>query len=87
MAFYSKQTYFQNGNNLKQKQLKINSMKIQRKYYSRGTDIQVQADIVFELKSKPTKCTNKWSDYQRHEALKFLETVKEDIENLIKQIK
>lgn len=58
-------------------------MKILRKFFTRGSDVQVHADIEFRIKAKDSK---KWNEYQRHNALKFLEQIETDIKKLKQEI-
>lgn len=42
-------------------------------FFSKGVENQIRPDIVIDLKRKDIKQIKKWNDYQRHEALKWLE--------------
>ena len=56
-------------------------------FFRKGITNQTRPDIVIEFKRKPSKQIAKWNEYQRHEAMKFLEETKEKLNAFIEQIK
>jgi hypothetical protein len=58
-----------------------------REFFRKGVGNQVRPDIVIEFKRKPSKQIDKWNEYQRYEALKFLEEARKRFDDFIEEIK